>query len=94
MTKHPPLGSYGPNNEGLPDVSHGFHIFADGNVWCAVGPDFIDLVKSRAGFGYTPEDAYADWWYANQNTVFWQTNAKPDFDKFVIHQPTVKPNGQ
>lgn len=32
-------------------------VFKDGNQWCAVMPDFIDLQESPAGFGDTPEKA-------------------------------------
>jgi len=29
--------------------------FADGNMWCAVRPEFTDLMESPAGFGETQE---------------------------------------
>jgi hypothetical protein len=35
----------------------GFHLFKDGDAWAAVGPDFVDLQQSPAGFGATPEEA-------------------------------------
>ena len=35
-------------------------VFKDGNSWCAVKPDFIDLQKSPAGFGDTPKEARKD----------------------------------
>jgi hypothetical protein len=38
-------------------IAHGFHLLEDGGVWCAVGPDFVDLVRSPAGFGNTREEA-------------------------------------
>lgn len=34
-------------------------LFKDGGQWCAVGPDFIDLQVSKAGFGNTPAQAFA-----------------------------------
>lgn len=40
--------------------SHGgptVRVFKDGNKFCAVHPDFINLQESVAGFGDTPEDA-------------------------------------
>ena len=40
-----------------PDVSQGFHLFKDGNAWCAVGPHFQNLQESDAGFGDTMCDA-------------------------------------
>lgn len=32
-------------------------VFKDGNAWCAVYPDFINLQESIAGYGDTPEEA-------------------------------------
>ena len=34
--------------------------FKDGDQWCAVYEDFIDLQESPAGFGYTQEEAKED----------------------------------
>ena len=34
-------------------------VFRDGNAWCAVGPDFVNLQESPAGFGDTPDAARA-----------------------------------
>lgn len=34
--------------------------YKDGNQWCAVGDDFVDLVKSEAGFGNTKLQAIVD----------------------------------
>jgi hypothetical protein len=31
----------------------------DGNAWCAVHPDFVNLQESDAGFGATKEEARA-----------------------------------
>jgi|TARA_R110000824_G_scaffold330976_1_gene517733 hypothetical protein len=39
------------------DVSRGYHIYRDGNMWCAVGPHFRNLQESDAAFGPTPIDA-------------------------------------
>jgi hypothetical protein len=39
------------------DIANGFHLLRDGNSWCAVGPEFLDLQRSPAGFGDTPEQA-------------------------------------
>jgi hypothetical protein len=39
------------------DIADGFHLMKDGNAWCAVGPEFVDLVQSPAGFGETPQAA-------------------------------------
>jgi hypothetical protein len=32
--------------------------FRDGDMWCCVGPDFVSLAESPAGFGQTMEMAY------------------------------------
>ncbi len=40
--------------------SHGgpvSRVFMDGDQWCAVYPDFINIQESPAGFGYTQEEA-------------------------------------
>jgi len=89
---YPQLGSYGPNNEGLPDISTGWHIFADGNAWCAVGPTFIDLVQSDSGWGYTHAEAYRDLMRVLRGTDVFDLVNRPQLADFVIHQPTVKPN--
>ncbi len=34
--------------------------FKDGNAWCAVLPDFINLQESEAGFGDTKDQAIAE----------------------------------
>jgi hypothetical protein len=44
------------------DVSRGFHLFRDGDAWCAVGPDFVDLQRSPAGFGATQQEAVRALW--------------------------------
>ena len=36
-----------------------YRIFRDGDQWCAVTRDFINLQESEAGFGDTPEQALA-----------------------------------
>ena len=35
-------------------------VFLDGNAWCAVQPDFINIQESPCGFGSTPEAARAE----------------------------------
>ena len=44
------------NNGSEPEWWHdGTKVYMDGNMWCAVGPEFEDLQVSPAGFGKTPE---------------------------------------
>lgn len=73
----------------IPDVSHGFHIFMDGNAWCAVGPAFRDLQQDSAGFGHTPRAAYEAWWSANERLTNFRAvvHSKPDFSRFTVQQP-------
>lgn len=34
-------------------------VYKDGDMWCAVKPDFVNLQESPAGFGKTPQEARA-----------------------------------
>lgn len=55
-------GRYGGYVPALACVNHGgpaTRVFMDGDAWCAVEPDFVDLQQSLAGFGPTPEAARA-----------------------------------
>lgn len=70
----------------MPDVSHGFHVFRDGNAWCAVGPHFIDLMQSDAAFGDTPEIAVENLRIQVAGQRWWQDKVFPAFDKFTVHQ--------
>lgn len=50
------------SRSGLVCPAHGgpsVRTFRDGNAWCCVHPDFINLQESPAGFGATPEEARA-----------------------------------
>lgn len=35
-------------------------VYLDGDKWCAVGKDFINIQESSCGFGDTPRDAVND----------------------------------
>jgi hypothetical protein len=53
-------GRYNGYVPGLACYGHGgpeFRTFIDGNEWCAVRRDFINLQESRAGFGASREAA-------------------------------------
>lgn len=71
-----------------PDYSHGFHIFKDGNMWCAVGPHFRNIQEDRAGFGETPLIAYTAWWAANEHSpnIRAVVHSEPGLDAFTVHQ--------
>ncbi len=72
----------------LPDVSRGFHVFRDGDSWCAVGPTFRDLQQDRAGFGDTAELAVDAWWAANADDRGFRSvvHIRPRFESFKVHQ--------
>jgi hypothetical protein len=45
----------------IPNNALNISVFTDGDALCAVYTDkFIDLVQSKAGFGYTVIDAISD----------------------------------
>lgn len=55
-------GLYAGYVPGLACSIHGgpsVRTFMDGDAWCAVGPDFINLQESHAGFGPAREAAIA-----------------------------------
>lgn len=56
-------GRYNGYVPGLACEAHGGpseRVFRDGNMWCAVKPDFEDIQVSPAGFGETKEKAVAE----------------------------------
>ena len=65
------------------DVSHGFHVFRDGDAWCAVGPHFIDLMKSTAGFGNTPASGRTTDWKSISRALSRATEQIPKLSKLV-----------
>lgn len=72
------------------DVAHGFHVFRDGSAWCAVGPHFVDLMQSDAGFGNTPNDAIIELHGKFVRQAWWKDKALPMRNEFTIHPG---PNG-
>ncbi len=55
-------GRYSGYVPGLACYGHGgpeFRTFMDGNAWCAVRRDFVNLQESLAGFGATRDEAIA-----------------------------------
>lgn len=74
-----------PYGELAVNVSHGFHVFRDGASWCAVGPHFIDLMKSDAAFGDTPEEATSGLREILANQRFWQNKPALTIEDFIVH---------
>jgi hypothetical protein len=65
--------------------AHGFHLFRDGDAWCAVGPHFIDLMKSYAGFGDTKEDAVRGLHARMRSDRWWDNKVLPEVAAFTVH---------
>lgn len=65
--------------------SRGFHIFRDGTAWCAVGPQFIDLMASDTGFGDTLETAVSDLNSVLSRRRWWQDKVLPTLKDFTVH---------
>jgi hypothetical protein len=63
----------------------GFHIFRDGNSWCAVGPNFLNLQESVAGFGSTSMAAYAQWLVQRTCQRDRRGALPPRYKDFTIH---------
>lgn len=56
-------------------------VFKDGNMWCAVDPDFTNLQESPAGFGETPGLAREALTWAKRNPAF---NGRDDINEGKI----------
>ena len=48
------------NRDRITAKRNGVRIFMDGDMWCAVNDDFVDIQESVAGFGKTPDIALAE----------------------------------
>jgi hypothetical protein len=62
----------------------GFHLFRDGDAWAAVGPHFVDLQQSPAGFGETKEQAVKAL-QAELRKAGWPESAMPALIRFKVH---------
>jgi hypothetical protein len=66
------------------DTSEGYHLFKDGDTWLAVGPEFVDLQHSPAGFGSTPQEAVRVL-QAELRKAGSPDNSIPKLDDFTVH---------
>lgn len=41
----------------LAELKPVYRLYMDGDMWCAVGNDFVNMVESPIGFGSTPGEA-------------------------------------
>ena len=65
-------------------IAHGFHLLKDGNVWLAVGPEFVDLVQSPAGFGTTRKEAVGEL-RAQLRMAGYTDHSLPGLGEFTVH---------
>ena len=70
----------------MADISTGFHLLGDGDAWVAVGPEFVDLQRSPAGFGATPEEAIQALG-AELRRQGWPDHSVPRLQGFKVHGP-------
>jgi hypothetical protein len=56
----------------------------DGNMWMAVGPKFVDLQRSPAGFGNTQEEAVREL-RSQLRRAGYLDHALPRLDDFTVH---------
>jgi hypothetical protein len=71
-------------NRAIGPLAHGFHVFKDGDAWCAVGPEYVDLQRSPAGFGYTKADAVKAL-RGELREAGWPDSALPALSNFRVH---------
>lgn len=67
-------------------VGHGFHLFRDGDAWGAVGPEFVDLQRSPAGFGATKEAAVKAL-QVELRKAGYPDHGIPKIGDFTVHEP-------
>lgn len=72
------------------NVSHGYHLFMDGNAWCAVGPHFQSLAVSDAGFGSTKAAAVAALHDCMSKDRWWENKVLPPLSAFEVHETSVR----
>jgi len=65
-------------------IAHGFHLLKDGGTWLAVGPEFVDLVRSPAGFGNTRQEAVREL-RAQLRIAGYPDHSLPRLGHFTVH---------
>jgi hypothetical protein len=66
------------------DISRDFHLLRNGGVWMAVGPEFVDLQRSLAGFGNTREQAVKEL-RTQLRKAGYPDRALPKLGAFTVH---------
>ncbi len=65
-----------------------FRVFRDGDAWCAVGPEFEDIMQSPAGFGATPDEAVAEYGKATAAEPRFRHRGPPGIEAFTVEHQT------
>jgi hypothetical protein len=65
-------------------IAHGYHLLKDGGTWCAVGPEFVDLVRSPVGFGSTQAQAVKEL-RARLRRDGYPDRSLPELGDFTVH---------
>jgi hypothetical protein len=78
------LPQYATMHRDIGAIAHGFHLLKDGGVWLAVGPEYVDLVRSPAGFDNTQKEAVREL-RTQLRTAGYSDHSLPRLGKFTIH---------
>lgn len=75
---------------------HKHCLYRDGTHWCAVGPGFIDIMASPAGFGLWPSEAVEEYLRAASQRYRRSPLAPPTVEQFMVCEgnPVVTGEGQ
>lgn len=71
------------------DIHKGWHVYRDGDQWCAVGPNFTSLEESPVGFGPHIGGAVTNLrneLYKRDPEYSRNTKFMPDIGDFTVHQ--------
>ena len=78
------LPQYATMKRDIGAIAHGFHLLKDGGVWLAVGPEFVDLQRSPAGFGNTQKEAVREL-RSGLRMAGYPDHSLPTLDAFTVH---------
>ena len=79
------LPQYATMDRDIGTLAHGFHLLKDGDAWCAVVPDFLDLQRSPAGFGDTQQEAVRAL-RVDLRTAGYPDRSLPSLGEFAVHR--------
>jgi hypothetical protein len=68
------------------DIAEGFHRLKDADTWLAVGPEFVDLQQSPAGFGNSRKEAVGEL-RTQLRMAGYPDHALPKLADFKVREP-------